>query len=261
MKLRPITLEFEKYPSDLQPYLRGAKLFDSSSSAPAQVVFVDKGSGFFLKSAPKGALKREADMTRYFYGKGLSAEALFYISDETDWLLTAKIHGDDCLAAKYLEQPERLTDTLAERLALLHSLDSTSCPVPDHTKLYLAKADYNRRSELFDKSLFPDNWGYASAEEAWSVVERQGHLLKSDTLLHGDYCLPNIILDDWRFGGFIDLDNAGVGDRNVDVFWAVWSLFYNLKTDRYRDRFIDAYGRGKVDEDMLRVIAAVEVFG
>jgi kanamycin kinase len=79
--------------------------------------------------------------------------------------------------------------------------------------------------------------------------------------LHGDYCLPNIILDDWQFSGFIDLDNSGVGDRHVDLFWATWTLFFNLKTDKYRERFIDAYGREKVDEDMLRAIAAIEVFG
>jgi hypothetical protein len=61
-------------------------------------------------------------------------------------------------------------------------------------------------------------------------------------------------------GGFIDLGSGGVGDRHVDVFWAVWTLFFNLKTDRYRERFIDAYGREKINEDMLRVVAAIEVF-
>jgi kanamycin kinase len=109
--------------------------------------------------------------------------------------------------------------------------------------------------------LFLDRWGYTSAEEAWEVVETQGRSLCSDTLLHGDYCLPNILLDEWQFGGFIDLDKGGVGDRHVDLFWALWSISFNLKTNQYRNRFIDVYGRDKVDEDMLRVVAAVEVFG
>jgi kanamycin kinase len=121
--------------------------------------------------------------------------------------------------------------------------------------------EQNKAADTFDKSHFPDSFGYASAEEAWTVVEKHGHLLKSDTLLHGDYCLPNVILDDWRFSGFIDLDCAGVGDRHVDIFWGIWTLWFNLKTDKYRERFIDAYGRDKVDEDMLRVVAAAEVFG
>ena len=71
----------------------------------------------------------------------------------------------------------------------------------------------------------------------------------------------HIILNEWDFAGFIDLDNAGVGDKHVDVFWATWSLFFNLHTHDYRDRFIDAYGRNKIDESILRIVGAVEVFG
>lgn len=261
MILRPVILELEQYPAEIRPYLCNAEAFDSSCSEQARVVYVDKDRGYFVKSSPKGTLEREAVMTRYFHGKGLSAEVLAYISDEDDWLLTTKIPGDDCTTAQYCEQPERMVDILAERLSLLHSLDYTDCPVPDHTTRYLARAQQGHLASVFEKEQFTGGWGYASAEEAWAVVEEKGHLLRTDTLLHGDYCLPNIILDDWQFSGFIDLDNAGVGDRHVDVFWAIWTLSFNLKTNKYRRRFIDAYGRDKVDEDMLRLIAAVEVFG
>ncbi|MCL2088039.1 MAG: aminoglycoside 3'-phosphotransferase [Oscillospiraceae bacterium] len=261
MSMKPIQIDIEEYPAELCPLLSGAKIYDSSCSPEARVIFVDKDGGYFLKSAAKGALEREAVMTKYFHGKGFAAEVISYLSDERDWLLTAKIHGDDCTAAKYLEQPERLVELLGERLAFLHSLDYTACPVPNHTERYLAKMKQNKIADTFDKSHFPDSFGYRSAEEAWAVVEKHGHLLNNDTLLHGDYCLPNVILDDWRFSGFIDLDSGGVGDRHVDIFWGIWTLWFNLKTDKYRQRFIDAYGRNRVDEDMLRVVAAAEVFG
>jgi kanamycin kinase len=68
-------------------------------------------------------------------------------------------------------------------------------------------------------------------------------------------------LDNWRFSGFIDLASGGVGDRHVDIYWAMWSLGYNLKTDKYSGRFMDAYGRNLIDEERLRVVAAAEVFG
>ncbi|MDR1068104.1 MAG: aminoglycoside 3'-phosphotransferase [Clostridiales Family XIII bacterium] len=261
MTLTPITADIGAYPAELQPFLRGAKLYDSSCSSDARVIFIDKGEGAFLKSAPKGSLERETAMTRYFHSKELAGEVIAYLSDERDWLLTPKIRGADCTVAKYLARPEKLCDTLAEQLAALHGLDCADCPVPNHTELYLAKAGLHYRAGIYDTDLFPDNWGYASAEEAWRVVEAKGPMLRTDTLLHGDYCLPNIILDEWRLGGFVDLDIGGVGDRHVDVFWAIWTLFFNLKTNKYRERFIDAYGRGTVDEDMLRVVAAVEVFG
>lgn len=256
-----ITLDETLYPQELKPYLSGAKLYDSSCSAEARVLFIDKYGGFFLKSAPKGALEREAAMTGYFNGKGLAPSVVAYISGEQDFLLTEKLPGRDCTAEEYLNQPERLCDTLAERLATLHGTDFTDCPVPNHTERYLAKARRNKDLGNYDASLFPDNWGYATPEEAWDVVRNYGQSLKTDSLLHGDYCLPNIILDDWSFSGFIDLDGGGVGDRHVDVFWGIWSLGYNLKTNKYRQRFIDAYGRNRVDEEMLRIVAAVEVFG
>ena len=261
MDLRPIAPDLNIYPAELHRFLSGAMLYDSSCSREASVVFIDRDGGYFLKSAGKGALESEAAMTRYFHSKGLSANVLAYISGARDWLLTEKICGEDCTAAKYLEQPERLCDTLAQRLVLLHNTSFADCPVLNHTKRYLENAARNYRSGCFDKDLFPDNWGYASAEEAWRVLQTQGHLLETNTLLHGDYCLPNILLDDWRFSGFIDLGCGGVGDRHVDLFWAIWTLQHNLHTDRYRQRFIDAYGRANVDDERLRIVAAAEVFG
>jgi len=261
MTLTPINIDISTYPAEMQPLLTGAKLYDSSCSPVAKVIFIDKDGGYFLKSMPKGLLERQATMTRYFHSKGLSSKVIAYISDAQDWLLTEKINGDDGTAAKYLEQPERLVDTFAEMLSKLHSSDFSDCPVQNHTELYLAKAVYNLQNDLYDKSDFPDSFGYKNAEEAWAVVEKHGHLLQCNTLLHGDYCLPNIMFDNWQFSGFIDLDGGGVGDRHVDIFWGLWTLVYNLKTDKYRSRFIDAYGRSSVDEDMLKIVGAVEVFG
>jgi kanamycin kinase len=68
------------------------------------------------------------------------------------------------------------------------------------------------------------------------------------------------MLDNWKPSGFIDVGGGGVGDRHVDLFWGKWTLNFNLKTDKYCDYFLDAYGRENFDEEMLRVIAAIEVF-
>lgn len=261
MKLTPISVDPNLYPDALHSLLAKGKLFDSSCSPQAQVLFIDKDGGYFLKSAPKGTLAREAAMTRFFHNKGLSANVLAYISDTSDWLLTEKINGRDCTAPEYLEKPERLCDTMAELLAHLHSLDYDGCPILNHTEQYLERATLNHENGIFEADLFSDPWMFDSPEAAWSLVEESGHLLRADTLLHGDYCLPNIILNNWSFSGFIDLDSGGVGDRHVDIFWAVWTLVFNLKTNRFYHRFLDAYGREKVDEHLLRVIAAIEMFG
>ena len=261
MKLTLIEYDSSKLPAELCNFISGAKIFDSSCSPEATVIFIAKDDGYFLKSAKKGALEREATMTRYFHTKGLAAEVLSYVSSDYDWLLTRKIIGDDCTTQKYLDQPERLCDLFAERLLQLHAMDFADCPIQNHIERYLATAEHNKIADTFDKSDFPDSFGYASADEAWDVVKAESHLLQNNTLLHGDYCLPNVILNDWKFSGFIDLDNGGVGDHHVDIHWGIWTLNWNLKTNKYRQRFIDAYGREKVSEEILRIVAAIEVFG
>ena len=260
MERHLITLEKASIPPQFHSLLEGTAVYDSSCSREARVYYIEKHQ-LFLKKAPKGALQKEATLGSYFFQKGLAPEVLAYESLDADWLLTREGQGQDCISPMYLADPERLCATTAQLLRQLHDTDFTGCPIADRTADYLATAEENYRKKAFDLNLFPDNWGYATPEEAWQELERNGQYLKADTLLHGDYCLPNILLDDWRFGCFIDLGAGGVGDRHVDLFWGVWSLQFNLKTDRFADRFLDVYGREAINTDIFRTVAAAEVFG
>ena len=97
-------------PKEFNNYLRGAKIYDSSCSTEASVYFIDKDNGYFLKNAAFGALSREAEMTKYFHKKGLGAEVMEFVSSKADWMLTAKISGEDCTHEMYLSDPIRLCD-------------------------------------------------------------------------------------------------------------------------------------------------------
>jgi len=261
MKRTPITPDLTAIPAQFHPLFSGAPVYDSSCSPEARVYYIDTDGGLFLKTAEKGSLKQEGDLDTYFHTLGLGPEVLEYHSGKADWLLTRRVPGEDCLHPAYLDDPKRLTDTIAQMLLDLHSRDYSACPVPDHTARYIRRAKENYKQQRYDLDLFPDNWGYATPEEAWQVVEENAQYLKTDTLLHGDYCLPNIMLDNWNFAGFIDVGNGGIGDKHVDLFWGAWTLRFNLKTDKYSTRFLDAYGRNRFEPEMLRVIAAFEVFG
>ncbi|MDE6725289.1 MAG: aminoglycoside 3'-phosphotransferase [Ruminiclostridium sp.] len=251
----------KEIPQEIQHFVSGSDIYDSSCSPEARVYFVDKEKGYYLKSSKKGTLEKEAKMTEFFHSKGLGAEVLNYISTDCDWLLTAAVIGEDCTHEKYLAEPENLCDTVAIELRKLHETDFTGCPITDRTAEYLADAEKNYLTENYDKSHFPDSFGYRSAKEAFDILTEGKDALKSDVLLHGDYCLPNIILNDGKLSGFIDVGCGGVGDRHIDIFWGLWSLWYNLKTDKYCGRFLDAYGRDKADAEVLKIIAAAEVFG
>lgn len=264
MKRTLLSIDTNDFPAEYRFLLTGTPVYDSSCSPAAKVYFIDRDGGYYLKSQPLsvGSLRTEAEKTRFFHEKGLGAEVLSYQTvGEVDWLLTRRVLGEDCTYADYLAEPARLAELLGGLLRELHEFPTEGHPAPDYLDKYLALAEKNYRTGNYDSSHFPDSFGYASADEAWAALSEGRHLLKSDTLIHGDYCLPNIMLDGWRFSGFIDLGNSGVADKHIDLFWGAWTLGFNLHTDAYRGRFFDAYGRDRVDTEALRVVAAAEVFG
>lgn len=61
--------------------------------------------------------------------------------------------------------------------------------------------------------------------------------------VHGDLCLPNIVVDDNdKLIGFIDVSNAGKGDKEYDYSWLLWSFEYNLKTKEYSNLLLKELG-------------------
>ncbi|MDE7106491.1 MAG: phosphotransferase [Anaeroplasmataceae bacterium] len=64
-----------------------------------------------------------------------------------------------------------------------------------------------------------------------------------NSFVHGDLCLPNIYVNENNeFVGFIDLDNAGLGDVWEDYAWLIWSFEYNLKTNQYTEILLKELG-------------------
>jgi kanamycin kinase len=98
----------------------------------------------------------------------------------------------------------------------------------------------------------------ASALRAFHSVNASGCPFKSyrpgESLVHGDACLPNIVGDeDGTVNGYIDLGEMGVGDAEVDLSAAVWSLQYNLGPG-LGERFLRAYGLpDATDHDVRRL--------
>jgi len=144
-------------PTEFQPLLNRATVFDSSCSPEARVWMIDRDGGYYLKRGARGSLEAEARMTRYFHQKGLGTEVLSYLSGDYDWLLTARVVGEDCTHADYLADPRRLCDTIAERLRALHETDFSDCPIADRMSGYCATVEENYRTENYDKSAFPDS--------------------------------------------------------------------------------------------------------
>lgn len=213
------TINLNDFPSELHYIFDNTTVYDSSSHPTMTVLYSD--SGYYVKIGEKGSLTKEAEMAKLFEQNEIGVEVISYISDVRDYMVTRPANGEDC--THYLNDPERLCEVLAEAMKFLHSRPVKGIPVSSCMETY---ADFG--------------------------------FIKQDTFIHGDFCLPNIILDDWKFSTFIDVGLAGTGDRHIDIYWALWSLEYNLKTDKYTDLFLNLYGESNYDKNILKKIAEIE---
>ncbi|RSJ10553.1 Aminoglycoside 3'-phosphotransferase [Streptococcus intermedius] len=161
-----------------------------------------------------------------------------------------------------LDQPEVLCQTMATALRQLHNLQPVHFPTNSLLKNYIQLAEENYQKGLFyEKALLPQ-FQIRSREEAYHLIQKLGHLLTEEVFIHGDACLPNFIFTDAsHFSCFIDVGLSGFSDRHIDLYWAIWSLNYNLGNPKYGDLFLDYYGRENINSEKLRLIAAFEAFG
>ena len=186
----------------------------------------------FLKIDREGVLERSAKAQEYFAKKGLSSSLVAYERENgQDFLLVKAVPGEYACCARYLEEPEKLAAMLGETMRMLHETDAADCPLRDANERALSM--------------------YAAEHDG--KAHEKASLLKKEVLVHGDHCLPNVFFENGRFSGYIDLGDAGFGDRHLDICCAVWSLGYNTGSGKWTDRLLDAYGRELLDEQRLRI--------
>ena len=246
-------------PPEIAELFPDAPVYDSSCSDRARVYFIDRDEGFFLKRAPREELGEEQAMTAVFGRLGLGPEVLVYRQDEGDWMLTRRIPGED--GTHFLDCPALLCDVLGSAFRELHDRGiamAEGIPLPDRTAQTLAAAEKGLADGVFQDYLRVDRYGIKTPADAASVLRNARESFRPSCLIHGDACLPNVMIREDRFSGFIDCGAAGFGNRHSDLFWTVWSLAFNLKTDAWADRFLDAYGRDAYDPEQMRVAAAAE---
>ena len=190
-----------------------------------------------------------SEMTRFMQEHNLAPAVLEYLSENgRDYLLTEALEGEDGIEESYLIQAERLAEVFGASLRLIHDLPKADCPFPSRSAEMIAKSESNILRKYIDDSIIPEN-----IEKAVERFFELKHCAIDDAVIHGDYCLPNIIMKDFRLLGFVDLGTGGIGDRHYDLFWGIWTLQYNLKSDKYRNIFLDAYGRKELDPERLEL--------
>lgn len=254
-------------PLTIQPYWQDAHVTVVKNKKRSSVYKLDhdnSGSSYYLKITPRGEMETEALMTRHLSMSGLCVKIQVYIQDgESDYLLTECLSGLDAASPEYLKQPEWLAEVFAHNLKKLHGIPYADCPRHNGLSAMLIRAKQNYRDGRVENGLLR-YLGVANKELAYIEMMNLSEAIRNNdddgVVIHGDYCLPNLILNGIHFSGFVDVGYGGIGDRHYDLYWGLWSLQHNLHSGHYAERFLDTYGREKVDERRLRLCGLLSAF-
>jgi kanamycin kinase len=256
MHLTPTSLDLSTLPPQILPYFKDTLIYDSSCSEQAHTYCLKGERTLFLKLDNSLLLDRETALLNWLKPTGLVPEVIAYeVCADIGYLLTAALPGEDAISPRYLKHPARLAELMGFSLAHLHSLPVQDCPYPQRNAELLAEAELNISRGYIDTGI---------CSLPFDQAAQRFHQLKSlplqQVFIHGDFCLPNIILQDWQVSGYVDLGTGGIADPHYDLFWGVWTLNYNLKTPAYGDTFLTAYGINKVDKIKLELCHLIASF-
>ena len=174
----------------------------------------------------------------------------FETDGDNQYLLMSKVTGKMSCDEYYMSRPDVLIKGLAEALNMFWSVDIKGCPRTLDLDSELAEARRRVENNLIDlsdsePSTFAEE-GFKDAEDLLCWLEKNKPDFKP-VLSHGDFCLPNIFLDNGKVSGFIDLGSTGIGDKWKDIALCYRSLRWNSE---------GAYG-GKVYPD----VRSMKLFG
>jgi kanamycin kinase len=262
MNLKVESTIYETFPAEIQTYMRDAVVTIIKNKARSSVYHIEKEAyDIFLKVTPIKQMQNEVRMTDYLYKYGVCPRVLHYSSDDKrDYLITDRITGSDAASDEYLTQPDRLTEIFAESLVNLHRVKDVDCPNINGLEEMVIRAEGNYRKGRAEKGILRF-LGYTSIESAYEdMIYLYKNANEDKVVIHGDYCLPNLILHDFKMNGYVDVGYGGIGDSHYDIFWGLWSLQHNLKSNDYSHRFVQAYGKPIIDQDRLRLCGLLSVF-
>ncbi len=159
------------------------------------------------------------------------------------WLLTDALGGTDATKHAWTADPRRLVPALARGLAAFHAAAPVNaCPF-DFT-LPIAMEHVRRRiadGVAQSTDLHPEH-RHLTLAQAFASLERLAPPHEDPVVCHGDYCFPNVLLDDdGGITGYVDVGELAVADRWYDIAVGAWSVTWNVGPG-WEDLFYESYG-------------------
>jgi aminoglycoside 3'-phosphotransferase-1 len=176
------------------------------------------------------------------------------------WLLTTAIPGRTAFQWLQDSPDDRpgIVTLLAAHLRALHDLQLDLCPFDSSLAHRMALARLRLDAGTVDADDLGDEHDGWTPQQVWDEMTAELPLAEDRVVTHGDYSLDNILIEDGRVTGCIDVGRLGVGDRYQDLAIlgnCLGEFDAALQAQLFRD-----YGIAEPDRAKLRVFSNLDEF-
>jgi len=179
-----------------------------------------------------GGVIAEAERLRWLAGRVPVPEVVVCVegSDGSGWMVTAAAPGSDATDGQHHFDADRLIRALGEGLRRFHDeVPVVGCPFDTRLEVRMAAAAARVAGGRVDVDDLEPIYRGRAPEALLDVLGglRPGSA-EDLVVVHGDYCFPNVLLQQGRVTGYVDLGRCGVADRYVDLAVAARSVAHNM---------------------------------
>ena len=153
----------------------------------------------------------------------------------------SKVDGVLCSEEYETEQnPEKIIRLYVECIKLFQSIDISDCPFNNNIDNRLVELDYLLNSNLADIDC--ENWEedtpFKDPRELYDFLKMKKP--KEELVFsHGDLGDNNILVNNGKISGIIDLGRSGKADKWYDIAFCVRSIREDIGEEKYVKLFFD----------------------
>ena len=253
-------------PEPLQSFVEGLAWTRITIGESLSDIFRLDRSGhvaLYLKIAPRAhwmELLREKERLDWLQGRLPVPDVLGYeTADQNEYLLLTALPGRDAATLAAAEPNEKIVHLLATGLRAIHAIPIHDCPFGMTLDREIERARHNVVKSFVDEADFDCTRLGRSAAELFGEMLSRKPADEDLVFTHGDYCLPNVMIDRDEISGFVDWGRAGVADRYKDIALVARSLERNTGEDLTLT-FFEAYGLSSPDADKIEYYKLLDEF-
>jgi kanamycin kinase len=169
---------------------------------------------------------------------------------EVEWLVTVALPGVDATDDRLRSDPESLVPLLGAGLRAFHeAMPADGCPFDFRLDVALPHCARRVREGSVPRDELHLQWKDLGPDGILSELVATRPATEDAVVCHGDYCFPNVLIEDGHIAGYLDLGALGLADRWWDIAIGAWSTTWNVDP-KWEPLFYEGYG---IDPDPARI--------